>query len=111
MKESIRCRGLAAAVALGAALTAPAPAIAALPLRATIVEGVGMGGVRLGMTERRVRSIWGPPGKFTPCQKLIGRADRVGRSGRRGPARRPRGLRGDGAVRAASIGRLPRRPM
>lgn len=77
MKESIRCRGLAAAVALGAALTAPAPAIAALPLRAKIVEGVGMGGVRLGMTERRVRSIWGPPGKFTPCQKLIGRADRA----------------------------------
>ncbi|MCU0314050.1 MAG: hypothetical protein MUC84_08330 [Solirubrobacteraceae bacterium] len=70
-------RRLAVAIAAGAlvatALVAP-PAHATAPRSATIVEGAGMGGVRLGMSLRQVRARWGTPARGS-CFAVPGYAD------------------------------------
>jgi hypothetical protein len=61
-------RNLTVALVVVLLLGLPALVFAKLPLKSSIKDGVGMGGVKLGMTEKKVRSKWGKPD--FPCRSI-----------------------------------------
>lgn len=64
----MRARARTITLAAVLVLAGPAVVLAKLPRRSSIQEGVGMGGVKLGMTEKQVRAKWG--NTDFPCRAI-----------------------------------------